>query len=365
MNSSGQAKSWPGPVLIVDDERASRNLLSALLSDSGIACRTAADATEALALLEDETVAAVLADLEMPGLSGMELLASVRPRFPTMAFLVVTGVDDVRVGIEAMRKGADDYLVKPLDAEVVLASLERAFERKQLQQEVEKYRQRLERLVEERTRELASALEQLEKSYGETLRALGAAIDLRDSPTAGHSQRVALYSLRIATELAVNEEQRKTIAVGAWLHDIGKLAIPDAVLLKPGPLNEEEWRVMRSHVEIGYDLVRQIPFLDCAAEIIRTHHERSDGSGYPRGLRGAEIPLGARIFAIADTLDAMTSDRPYRSARSFAEASAEIRAGSASRYDPRAADAFLSLPVQVWQDIRLKSTASSTKNDRL
>ncbi|MGB7437243.1 MAG: HD domain-containing phosphohydrolase [Candidatus Acidiferrum sp.] len=151
------------------------------------------------------------------------------------------------------------------------------------------------------------------------------------------------------------------MAVGAWLYDIGKLAIPDAVLLKPGPLTEEEWRTMRSHVEIGYDLVRQIPFLSRAAEIVFTHPERIDGSGYPKGLKGPEIPLGARIFAIADTVDAMTSDRPYRGALSFEEASAEIRTRSGRRYDATAADAFLSLPIKVWRQIRLQSASPSIR----
>ena len=355
MQRTALAKSWPGLVLVVDDERASRHLLVAMLSECGIDCRTAADASEALGLLEREPMIAVLTDLQMPGLSGLDLLERVRPRFPGMAFLVVTGVDDVRVGIEAMQNGADDYLVKPLEADVVLASLERALEKKQLQRELENYRQHLERLVGERTQELRSALEQLERSYGETLKALGAAIDLRDSPTAGHSHRVALYSLRIATELALDGDEQKTIAVGAWLHDIGKLAIPDAILLKPGRLTENEWRVMQSHVEIGYDLVSQIPFLSRAAEIVLTHHERTDGSGYPKGLKGLEIPLGARIFAIADTVDAMTSDRPYRRALTFEEASAEILTGSGFRYDRGVANAFLSLPMEVWREIRRQS----------
>jgi putative nucleotidyltransferase with HDIG domain len=362
MNRWAATKPLSGPVLIVDDERGARNLLSTMLSDCGIACRTAPDAGEALGLLEREPVAAILTDLEMPGLSGMELLARVRPRFPNLAFLVVTGVDDVRVGIEAMRKGADDYLVKPLEIDVVLTSIERAIERNQLREEVEKYRERLEQLVEQRTLELRSALEELEQSYGQTLRALAAAVDLRDSSTAGHSHRVALYSLRIAAELALDAEEQKTIEVGAWLHDIGKLAIPDGILLKPGALNETEWRVMRSHVEIGYGLVRQIPFLRRAAEIILTHHERSDGSGYPKGLQGPEIPCGARIFAIADTVDAMTSDRPYRSAHSFADASNEIRTGSGGRYDRRAAEAFLSLPSEVWEEIRLRARTMTAIN---
>jgi putative nucleotidyltransferase with HDIG domain len=348
----------PGRMLIVDDERPARMLLAAMLTEGGLSCETAAGGEEALRVLEQEPVGAILADLHMPGFSGLQLLAEARKRHPDVAFVVVTGEDDVTVGIEAMRNGADDYLVKPLHFDVVLASLERALEKKKLQRQLDTYKQRLEEMVQERTVQLESAVRQLEKSYGETLRALGAAIDLRDSPTAGHSHRVALYSFKVATELELSEQQIKTVAMGAWLHDIGKLAIPDAILLKPGSLTAEEWRVMRSHVQIGYDLVKEIPFLHQAAEIILTHHERWDGSGYPHGLQGTEIPLEARIFAIADTLDAMTSDRPYRSAFTFAEARREIQRGFGSQYDSRVAEVFLRIPDEVWQATRLQSADS-------
>ena len=352
-----RTSSSEGVVLVVDDEPAMRKLLSTILNDSGIACDTAANGEEALRVLAKEEVSAVLADLHMPCLSGMQLLMQVRPRYPGLAFVVVTGEDDVRVGIEAIRNGADDYLVKPLKPEVVLESLHRALEKKRLEQQLEKYKQQLERMVEERTEQLQSALRQLERSYGDTLRVLGAAIDLRDSPTAGHSYRVALLSLKIATELGLGEQQLRTLSIGAWLHDIGKLAIPDSILLKPGALSEEEWRIMRSHVQIGYDLVKQIPFLAEAAEIVLSHHERCDGTGYPRGLKGAEIPLGAKIFGVADTVDAMTSDRPYRSALSWREAHEEIRHWSGIRYDPRVCDSFLRIPVEVWEAIRIESTS--------
>jgi len=265
---------------------------------------------------------------------------------------MITGVDDIQVGIEAMKKGADDYLVKPLRIEVVMASLERALEKKRLEQEVENYRRHLEGMVGERTQQLKSALLRIERSYEDTLQALGAAIDLRDSETAGHSRRVAMYSTKIAKELDAAEHELKTIIRGAWLHDIGKLATPDAILLKPGALTQEEWRVMQRHAEIGYDLVKRIPFLAQAAEIILSHHERWDGSGYPRGLKATDIPLGARVFAVADTVDAMTSDRPYRSARSFEEAGEEIRRGSGSRYDSQVANVFLSVGIENWKAMR-------------
>ena len=339
-------------VLVVDDELTTRKLLAAMLVEAGISCKTAACAEEGLGILETEAVDAVLSDLQMPGISGMAFLAEVRRRYRHLAFLMITGVDDIQVGIEAMKEGADDYLVKPLQIEIVLVSLERALERKRLELELENYRERLEEMVKERTVQLEMALVQVERSYEDTLRALGAAIDLRDNETAGHSHRVTLYSTKIAKELGATAQELKTVAMGAWLHDIGKLGIPDAILLKPGALNEQEWAIMRSHAQVGFDLVKRIPFLADAAEIILTHHERCDGSGYPRGLKVAEIPVGARIFAVADTLDAMTSDRPYRRALSFEEAHDEIRRGSGSRYDSRVVNGFLSIPIETWKALR-------------
>lgn len=352
-------------VLIVDDELTTRKLLAAMLGEIGVVCKTAACAEEGLRALETEPMDAVLSDLQMPGISGMTFLAEVRPRYRHLAFLMITGVDDIRVGIEAMKKGADDYLVKPLQIEIVMASLERALEKKRLELEVENYRQHLEEMVKERTGQLETALWRVERSYEDTLEALGAAIDLRDSETAGHSHRVTLYSAKIAKELGAAEHELKTIAMGAWLHDIGKLGIPDAILLKPGALTEEEWIIMRSHAQLGFDIVKRIPFLAHAAEIILTHHERCDGSGYPRGLKTADIPIGARIFAVADTVDAMTSDRPYRSARSFEEAHDEIQRGSGSRYDSRVANVFLSVAIESWKAIRHSSEISGSASERL
>src|ERR1017187_2912968 len=254
--------------------------------------------------------------VDMPRVSGMKLLTEVRQHYPHMAFLMATGIDDVRLGVEAMRRGADDYLIKPLQMDVVMMSLDRAFREKDLEQEVENYRLNLEEMVCKRTVQMQSALMQAEQSYADTLDALGAAIDLRDCKTAGHSQRVALYSIEMLTRLHGTSQQIKNLAMGGELHDIGKLAIPDAILLKPGSLTGEDRRIIEGHVRIGYQLVKRIPFLADAAELIFAHHEHWDGSGYPRGLKGTEIPLNARIFAGADTFDAMTSDRPYRAALS-------------------------------------------------
>ena len=200
-------------------------------------------------------------------------------------------------------------------------------------------------------------MRQIERTYDHTLEVLGAAIDLRDSPTAGHSRRVFLYSIEIAKAMGGLESQMRNIAMGAWLHDIGKLAISDAILLKPGPLTDEERKIMQRHAQIGYDLVKGIPFLADAAEIIFAHHERSDGSGYPRGLKTEEIPVGARIFAVVDTFDAMTSDRPYRRALPFETSREVIERGAGKQYDAQVARVFLSIPDETWEVIRKETAA--------
>jgi putative nucleotidyltransferase with HDIG domain len=338
-------------VLVVDDELAACKLLAIILGASGYYCAMASNGEEALVALERERFDAIISDLQMPGISGMDLLAEVRRRHPHVAFLVTTGVDDVDVGVQAMRSGADDYLVKPLLESVVLASLERALHKRHLEQQVEDYREHLEEMVVERTAQVQAALRQIEGSYEDTLEALGAAIDLRDSQTAGHSQRVCRYSLEIARAMSWSDKQLGSLARGAYLHDIGKLGVPDSILLKPGSLTTDERTLMQQHVQIGFDLVNGIPFLADAAEIILTHHERHDGSGYPRGLKAEEILLGARIFAVADSFDAITSDRPYRRASPFDAGRKTIEREAGRLFDPQIVGVFLSIPADTWSTI--------------
>lgn len=338
-------------ILAVDDEPAACKLLSLVLAPPAFHCTAASSGEEALEALHRDHFDAVISDLHMPGISGMELLAEVRHLHPHLPFLVTTGVDDTEVAVQAMRCGADDYLIKPLRDSAVLASLESALHKRELERQIENYRQHLEEMVEERTAQLQGALEQVEHSYEDTLQALGAAIDLRDHETGGHSQRVCRYSLEIARAMGWPDKQLKSLARAAYLHDIGKLGIPDGILLKPGPLTETERKFMHQHVQIGFEVVKDIPFLADAAEIILMHHERYDGGGYPRGLKGKEILLGAQIFAVADTLDAITSDRPYHRASSFESARETIRRGAGSQFDPQVVDAFLKIPENIWPTI--------------
>jgi len=340
-----------GCVLIVDDEPGARKLLSLIIGPPAFHCTTACSGEEALVALQGGQFDAVISDLHMPGISGMELLTEVRRCYPHLAFLVTTGVDDLDVGVRAMRSGADDYLVKPLIEDAVIASLESAIHKRQLEKQVEHYRQHLEEMVAARTAQLQDTLEQLERSYEDTLQALGAAIDLRDDETAGHSRRVCRYSLEIAKAMGWPDKHLESLARGAYLHDIGKLGIPDGILLKPGPLTEGERKFMQRHVQIGFEVVKDIPFLADAAEIILMHHERYDGGGYPRGLKREEILPGARIFAVADTLDAITSDRPYRRAASFESARDTIRGLSGRQFDPQVVNVFLNIPGDIWPTI--------------
>lgn len=341
-------------VLLIDDEPSVCALLHEALGREGYACQSAKSGEEALELLERESFDLIISDLRMPGISGLELLKKFRARCPRSALIVVTGVDDIRVSIEAMKEGASDYLVKPFHLDIVVGSVARALETRRLELELENYRQRLEQMVEDRTKQLQTAMKRIEMTYDETLEALGAALDLRDTETAGHSRRVSEYSIEMARIHGCSSEQLKQIARGSYLHDIGKIGIPDAILLKPGKLTGDETLVMQAHVRIGYDLVSRIAFLAPAAEIVLTHQERYDGTGYPQGLVGEEIPLGARVFSVADTMDAMTSDRPYRRALPFEAARAEIIRESGRQFDPRIVSIFLSILPEVWENIRLQ-----------
>jgi response regulator RpfG family c-di-GMP phosphodiesterase len=342
-------------ILVVDDDLAAGKLLSILLVDAGFSCTAVDSGIRALRLIERESFDAVLSDMCMPSMSGVELLVEIRRKFPHIPFVVTTGVEDMSAAIEAMRSGADDYLVKPLLEEAVIGSLVRALRRRQFEQEIENYHLSLERKVADRTAQLNQALEHVRRSYEETLRALGAAIDLRDGATAGHSWRVCAYSLELGSRLQLPGQERGSLARAAYLHDIGKLAIPDSVLLKPGSLTEEEWVVMRQHVQMGFDLLKGIPFLADAAEIVLSHHERFDGTGYPRRLRDGQIPLGSRIFAVADAFDAITSDRPYRSAASVETARTIITKEAGSQFDPAVVDVFLKVPLERWREIAVDS----------
>ncbi|MGH9528143.1 MAG: HD domain-containing phosphohydrolase, partial [Terriglobales bacterium] len=323
-------------VLVVDDEAPIREMLMDRLRLAGYECAEAGSADQALAEWDRFGAELVITDLRMPGRSGLDLLAALRQQPGShTAVILATAESDIQVAIAAMKEGASDYLLKPFQFDLVLAAIVRALEKTRLQRELENYRQHLEQMVADRTAQLRAAMRHIEDTYDATLQALGAALDLRATEVAGHSLRVSLYTEEMACRMGISGVNLRNVIRGAYLHDIGKLGIPDAILLKTGRLTPQEKAVMESHVRIGFEMVQRIEFLAIAAEIVHNHQERFDGAGYPRGLRGEAIPLPARIFSVADALDAMTSDRPYRAALSFPAARAEIVRESGRQFDPQ------------------------------
>ncbi len=308
---------------------------------------------EALALLESgEEFELMLSDLMMANLDGIGLLERTKERFPEMPVVMVTAVHDISVALAAIRNGAYDYLLKPFEREQLLATVRRALENRRLKLENRAYQTDLEALVAARTEQLRKALVDLERSYDITLEALGDALDKKDAETEGHSKRVTAFTIAIARAMGLSKDQIAVIARGAFLHDIGKMAIPDAILRKPGKLTPDEILIMQEHCYHGYEILKKIPFLGEAAEIVYAHQERYDGTGYPRGLKGEEIPLGARMFSVADTLDAITSDRPYRPAQSLTAARDEIERWSGRQFDPEVVKVFLEMDENIWPDLR-------------
>src|SRR5213595_3299918 len=340
-------------ILVIDDEEAIREIVSSMLQNAGYTAMQAASGKQALEVLgSGEEFQLMLSDLMMAEMDGIALLDRVQDCYPDMPAIMVTAVHDISVALAAIRNGAYDYLLKPFEREQLLATVRRALENRRLKLENRTYQTNLETLVTARTEQLRKAMTSLERSYDITLEALGDALDLKDRETEGHSKRVTAFTIAIAKKMGLPSDQIRVIARGAFLHDIGKMAIPDAILKKPGKLDEQEFEVMREHPYRGYQIVKKIPFLAEAAEIVYSHQEKFDGTGYPRGLKNEEIPLGARIFSIADTLDAMTSNRPYRAALPDSAAREEISRWSGRQFDPDVVKVFLSMPDNIWPALR-------------
>ncbi len=345
-------QSKPPRILVVDDETPIRSMIGSALERQGYAVHLVANGKEALKKLEGNSFDLVLTDIVMQDVNGIALLEWIQGQHPNLPVVMVTAVQDIGVAIDSMRRGAYDYLLKPFERDHLLNTVRRALAHRQVLEDSQNYQQSLEEMVRARTEMLRHAIEDLEHSYDVTLEALGDALDLKDSETEGHSKRVTAYTIALARAIGLSPAEIKVIARGAFLHDIGKMAIPDEILRKPGKLTKEEQKLMREHCTRGYNMLRKIPFLAEAAEIVFAHQEHYDGSGYPNGLRGTEIPIGARIFAVADSLDAITSERPYRKARSFDVAREEILRCSGTQFDPGVVEVFLKIPNELWQELR-------------
>ena len=330
----------PARILIVDDDESVRDVISVLLREEGYHCDTASGADMALDMAEREDTPLVISDMKMPGKDGLWLLEAFRDKHPDTSIIMLTGYGDTESAVDCLRRGAVDYLLKPPKLTDLIRSIERALAKRRIELARKKYQRTLERKVRDRTTELRQALKDISITYENTLMALVSALDAREHETSDHSIRVVEYTVAIANQLGLKGGELEEIGRGALLHDIGKIGVPDAVLLKPGKLTPDEWVEMRKHPDIGFRMIEPIPFLSVPATIVLSHQERWDGQGYPRNLARNEIHIGARIFAVADTLDAMTSDRPYRKGTTFANAVAEITRCGGSQFDPEVVKAF-------------------------
>ncbi len=351
-----------GTILIADDESDIRELLGDFMSGEGYDCLLASDAFEALEKFRSaRQVDLVMSDIRMPGKTGIQLLDEIKQIDEDVMVVMITAVKDVESAIAAMSKGAYDYVSKPFKLNEVLAIAGKAVEKRQLILENREYQRELERKVEARTIELRHALEELDRTYKFTLSALVTALDTRDTETQGHSFRVMRYTMELSRRMGLEEPGfLKVLEYAALLHDIGKIGIPDAILRKPGLLSPLEWKIMKTHPTIGYEILHKIKFLEESAQVVLHHHEHYNGSGYPDGLAGEEIPLGSRIFAVADAFDAMTTKRPYSAAISFQEALDDVKVNSGILFDPVIVETFVAAGLDFWKkeretfDLRVK-----------
>jgi putative nucleotidyltransferase with HDIG domain len=328
-------------ILVVDDERAVNSIVARYLTQMGYSCATAESGQEALEILKNHRCAVALCDIRMPGMDGIELLRRIKEYDDDVQVVMLTAVDSRETAVEAIREGAYDYVVKPFHLEEVLIGVQRAQENRRLIVESRGYQRNLERKVKERTRELAEKNEELQRLFISAIESIVLTLQAKDGYTEGHSRRVSAHATAIARKLGLTEDEVEDIRLAALLHDIGKVGTSDTILNKPGQLSEEEGAHIRSHPLIAASILEPITPLEGCIPYIRHVHEAYDGSGYPYGLKGEEIPLGARIVAVADVFDAMTSPRPYRPALEPRSVLDHLTAEAGRQFDPAIVEVFL------------------------
>ncbi|HEX7242443.1 MAG TPA: HD domain-containing phosphohydrolase [Longimicrobiaceae bacterium] len=319
-------------VLVVDDDAGVRLVLTRVLAD-GYDLREAASGEEATEVFERDGADLVLSDLQMPGIGGLELLQRFKAADDTVGFIILTGAGTIEDAVGALRLQADDYLLKPFNLEEVSFAVERALGHRRLVRENRFYQRHLEERVAEQAR-------QLETLFVDALLSLANAVEARDNYTGNHVERVARYAMSTGREMGLQGEELRHLWVGALLHDVGKIAVPDQILRKPGKLTEEEYEVIKRHPQIGAQIMERSAFLRPALPAVLHHQERWDGGGYPAGLSGEAISLQGRIIAVVDTFDAIVSTRSYREGRSDRVALEEIARCAGTQFDPAVVEAF-------------------------
>jgi putative two-component system response regulator len=343
-------------------------MLSRLLEKGGYASQAAESAEDALATLAASEFDLVMTDMNMTGETGLDLLKNIQSKYPDVATIMVTGVDDPNLARVALETGAYGYVIKPFEANEILINVANALRRRALEMENRRHRERLEEMVKERTSELWTALQDLEHSREETrisreetIERLAIAAEFRDDETARHIHRMSFYCRLLAEKMGEDSERCDLIRIAAVMHDVGKIGIPDGILLKPGKLTEEEYEAMKQHSPIGHRILAgsSSDLLDLAATIALTHHEKIDGTGYPNGLTGPEIPIEGKIAAIADVFDALTTDRVYRKAFTLPESINIMKEGRGTHFDSDLLDLFLE-SLDVALQIKAKVEGGAT-----
>ena len=336
----GVMQSLMHSVLVVDDDSSLRPMLAAWVNRFGYSAVEADCAETALQRLDDTPADIALCDVNMPGHDGVWLAARIRERFATTAVIMATSVDNVDVAVSTLKNDVVDYLLKPFDSNRLGEALSLGLDWHRASVGDDDLHHALQHRLRTRRAAVASALAGAQRSTQDAVDSLIAMLQLHEKDGRGHATRVARLAVALADELGVDDDAISELECGAMLHDVGKLDMPAEILSKPAPLTDEEWKVMRTHPQVGYDLVKKLPRFSGCAEIVLAHHEAYDGSGYPNGLKGTEIPLGARILTIADSYDSMTHPHTQRPPMPAEMAVREIQRCSGSQFDPDAAAAL-------------------------
>jgi response regulator RpfG family c-di-GMP phosphodiesterase len=328
-------------VLIVDDKEIIRSAIAGQLEKEGYLCVTANDGKEALQQFHKENFSVVISEIKMPEMDGLVLLKNVKAKDPNIVVILMADYEDIDLDAEAIRLGAFDVVKKPIDLKQLVLTVKKGLVKNRFEEVITEYILHLKKLEEERSAELRLALLALKKAHLDTVNVLVRAIDAKDPYTLNHSDRVRKMSVRMGMKLGLSEKMLETLEYGALLHDIGMIGIKDEVLEKQSPLSSEEYQHIMEHPMIGVEILKEVSFFNDKLPLIRHHHEHFDGSGYPYGLTGESIPLGARIILVADAFDAMTSARRHRGAKSLEDALGELEKGKGKQFDPNIVEIFL------------------------
>ncbi|MFC1861700.1 HD domain-containing phosphohydrolase [Chloroflexota bacterium] len=359
----GKVSGNKAKILVVADDAENVRLLEGILRSSGYEIILAGSGEEALVMVKERLPDVILLDTLLPGIGGFEVVRLVKEgeTTRTIPVVIMTTQQEADERLKALSTGVDDFLIKPVDEAELRARVKSLLKVKAYNDHMNTYQEVLEAEVARRTQELTKAFEKIKITSLDTVYRLSRAAEYKDEDTGAHVQRMSHYSSAIARGMGLDEEFIENVLWAAPMHDVGKIGIPDRVLLKPGKLDDDEWVIMRQHTTIGAEILKDADadFVKLAAEIALTHHEKWNGSGYPNGIKGSDIPLAGRIIALADVFDALTTERPYKESFPLEKALAIIKEGQGTHFDPQVADTFFSIEDEIMAELNWWNFMSS------